>query len=73
MLLCCSRGTAAAAVLEEVVMVEGSEHWPLVEGQHGDAGDAEEDTREFYFAMEPRQFQSLHPVTSSGVLLQFMN
>ena len=56
-----------------MVMVERSEHRPLIEGQHGDAGDAEEDTREFYFAMEPRQFQSLHPVTSSGVLLQFMN
>ena len=50
-----------------MVMVEGSEHRPLVEGQHGDAGDAEEDTREFYFAMEPRQFQSLHPVTGSRV------
>ena len=50
-----------------MVVVEGSEHWALVEGQNGDAGDAEQDAREFHFAMEPGQFQSLHPViTATG-------
>ena len=59
-----SRGTA---VLKEMVVVEGSEHWALVEGQNGDAGDAEQDAREFHFAMEPSQLQSLHPViTATG-------
>jgi len=50
-----------------MVVVEGSEHWALVEGQNGDAGDAEQDAREFHFAMEPSQLQSLHPViTATG-------
>lgn len=46
-----------------MVVVEGPEHRALVEGQDGDAGDAEQDAREFHFAMEPSQFQSLHPVS----------
>lgn len=48
-----------------MVVVEGSEHWALVEGQNGDAGDAEQDARELHFAMEPGQFQSLHPVSTA--------
>ncbi|WVZ66125.1 hypothetical protein U9M48_015397 [Paspalum notatum var. saurae] len=60
------RSSGAAAALEEVVVVEGPEHWPLVEGQHGDAGDAEQDAGELYFAMQPLQFQSLHPSQTSS-------
>jgi hypothetical protein len=48
-----------------MVVVEGSEHWALVQGQNGDASDAEQDAREFHFAMEPSQFQSLHPVVTA--------
>jgi len=55
-------GRRAHVVLEELVVVHRLELGALVQRQHDDAGDAEEDTGGFGHAMDAPQLQGLHPV-----------
>jgi hypothetical protein len=63
---CCRR---ARVVLQQLVVVHRLELRALVQRQHDDAGDAEEDPRGFGHAMDAPKLQGLHPADRPNELL----